>query len=58
MEMELDVGLAQVFVHHWFPASLFTHRAKRSLRWREGEMPLGVAWPGNPKTIPISQQVL
>lgn len=48
MEMELEVGLAQVFVHCWFAASLFTHRTKRSLRWHEGEMPLGVAWPGNP----------
>lgn len=53
MEMGLKQGLTQVFVHHWFPASPVTHQAKRSLRWCEGEKPLGVVYLGNSQTLLI-----
>lgn len=45
-------GAHQVSVHHWFPASPITNQVKRSLRWCEGAMPLGVVCPENPQGPP------
>lgn len=54
METELEVGLTQVFVHHWLPASPITHQVTRSLKWCEAVIPLGVVCPENPQAPLIS----